>query len=43
MILSDTAIWLDKHVPGLRDTADGIVKAGAVAGIQLSHAGRKAG
>ncbi|HAT7516937.1 TPA: NADH:flavin oxidoreductase/NADH oxidase [Kluyvera ascorbata] len=39
----DTGIWLDEHVPGLRDIADGIVKTGAVAGIQLSHAGRKAG
>jgi 2,4-dienoyl-CoA reductase-like NADH-dependent reductase (Old Yellow Enzyme family) len=39
---SDLGIWDDQHVPGLRRVAAFIRAAGAVAGIQLAHAGRKA-
>lgn len=39
----DVGIWKDGHVPGLASVAKAITKAGAVAGIQLGHAGRKAG
>lgn len=39
----DTGIWSDGHVDGLADIARAIKKAGAVPGIQIGHAGRKAG
>ena len=35
-------LWQDAHTEGLRAIADSIKSAGAVAGIQLAHAGRKA-
>jgi len=38
----DLGIWSDAHVPGLARCADFIGAQGAVAGIQLAHAGRKA-
>ena len=40
--LSDLGIWDDQHVPGLQRVASFIRAHGAVAGIQLAHAGRKA-
>ena len=39
----DLGIWSDDHVAGLRSLTDRIKAGGAVAGIQLAHAGRKAG
>ncbi len=39
---SDLGIYRDEHVPMLRRIADFIAARGAVAGIQLAHAGRKA-
>lgn len=39
----DTGIWSDEHVAGLADIASSIKSAGAVPGIQIGHAGRKAG
>lgn len=38
----DLGIWKDEHVEGLKRVADVIKDNGAVAGIQLAHAGRKA-
>jgi 2,4-dienoyl-CoA reductase-like NADH-dependent reductase (Old Yellow Enzyme family) len=38
----DLGIWSDAHVPMLRRITDFIQAQGAVAGIQLAHAGRKA-
>ncbi|HEX7048799.1 MAG TPA: NADH:flavin oxidoreductase/NADH oxidase [Longimicrobiales bacterium] len=38
----DLGIWDDAHVPGLRRITDFLRSQGAVAGIQLGHAGRKA-
>lgn len=38
----DLGIWSADHLPGLRDIALSIARAGAVPGIQLGHAGRKA-
>lgn len=35
-------IWMDTHVPVLRKIAGFVEKQGAVPGIQLAHAGRKA-
>lgn len=35
-------LWSDEHVPGLARIAAGIKAGGAVAGIQIGHAGRKA-
>lgn len=37
----DLGIWSDEHIPGLRRLAEFLRTHGAVAGIQLSHAGRK--
>ncbi|SDK72098.1 NADH:flavin oxidoreductase/NADH oxidase [Billgrantia gudaonensis] len=37
----DLGIWSDEHIPGLRRLADFLRTQGAVAGIQLGHAGRK--
>lgn len=39
----DVGLWSDGHVSGLSSVARAIKGAGAVAGIQLGHAGRKAG
>ncbi|WP_243089192.1 NADH:flavin oxidoreductase/NADH oxidase [Thermus neutrinimicus] len=39
----DLGIWSEDHLPGLKELARRIRKAGAVPGIQLAHAGRKAG
>lgn len=38
----DLGIWSDAHVPMLRHITDFIHAHGAIAGIQLAHAGRKA-
>ena len=38
----DQGIWSDAHVPMLRRITDFIHAQGAVAGVQLAHAGRKA-
>ena len=38
----DLGIWSDQHIPGLTGIAGFINQQGAVAGIQLAHAGRKA-
>jgi 2,4-dienoyl-CoA reductase-like NADH-dependent reductase (Old Yellow Enzyme family) len=38
----DLGIWSDDHIPGLKRAADLVNSLGAVAGIQLAHAGRKA-
>jgi 2,4-dienoyl-CoA reductase-like NADH-dependent reductase (Old Yellow Enzyme family) len=40
---SDLGIWDDRHVQGLQHIAAFIREQGAIAGIQLAHAGRKAG
>lgn len=39
----DAGLWSDTHVPGFASVAKSIKAAGAVPGIQLGHAGRKAG
>lgn len=39
----DLGIWCDALVPGLRRVADFVRAQGALAGIQLAHAGRKGG
>ena len=39
---ADLGIWSDEHVPGLARCAEFIAAQGAVPGIQLAHAGRKA-
>ncbi|WP_373375963.1 NADH:flavin oxidoreductase/NADH oxidase [Cupriavidus nantongensis] len=39
---SDLGIWSDAHVAGHRELVSFIESQGAVAGIQLAHAGRKA-
>ncbi len=39
---NDLGIWKDAHIPGLQNLAESITAGGAVAGIQLAHAGRKA-
>lgn len=38
----DHGIWLDAHIPKLRQITDFIHGQGALAGVQLAHAGRKA-
>ena len=38
----DLGIWKDDHIAGLRSIAGFIHSQGAIAGIQLAHAGRKA-
>jgi len=37
----DLGIWDEEHIKGLTEIASRIVKHGALAGIQLAHAGRK--
>lgn len=39
----DLGIWSDDHLPGLSQLTECIHQGGAKAGIQLAHAGRKAG
>ncbi|WP_038055134.1 NADH:flavin oxidoreductase/NADH oxidase [Thermus amyloliquefaciens] len=39
----DLGIWSEGQLPGLKELARRIREAGAVPGIQLAHAGRKAG
>jgi 2,4-dienoyl-CoA reductase-like NADH-dependent reductase (Old Yellow Enzyme family) len=39
---ADLGIWSDDHVPGLKRIVNFIHRHGAVAGIQIAHAGRKA-
>ncbi|RYU93639.1 NADH:flavin oxidoreductase/NADH oxidase [Emticicia agri] len=39
---NDLGIWKDEHIPFLRRITDFIHQHGAVAGIQLAHAGHKA-
>ena len=39
--INDLGIWSDDHVDGLRRIVNFIGREGAVAGIQLAHAGRK--
>lgn len=41
--LGDLGLWSDAHMQGVAAIAKVISDAGAVAGIQLGHAGRKAG
>ena len=38
----DLGVWKDAHVPPLAEIVDFVHRQGAVAGIQLAHAGRKA-
>src|ERR1700704_20329 len=38
----DLGIWKDAHIEKLKEITDFIVQQGAVPGIQLAHAGRKA-
>ena len=38
----DLGIWKDEHLPMLKKITSFITSQGAVAGIQLAHAGRKA-
>jgi 2,4-dienoyl-CoA reductase-like NADH-dependent reductase (Old Yellow Enzyme family) len=38
----DLGLWSDDHIPGFKKITDFIHHHGAVAGIQLAHAGRKA-
>lgn len=39
---ADLGIYMDEHIPKLKEITDFIKAHGAVAGIQLAHAGRKA-
>ncbi|WP_045246471.1 NADH:flavin oxidoreductase/NADH oxidase [Thermus filiformis] len=39
----DLGLWSEEHLPGFKELARRIREAGAVPGIQLAHAGRKAG
>ena len=39
---ADTGLWSDEHIPGFSRIVSFIKQQGAAAGIQLSHAGRKA-
>lgn len=41
--LGDLGLWSDAHTEGVSVIAKAIASAGAIAGIQLGHAGRKAG
>lgn len=38
----DLGLWSDEHIPVLKNIVEFIAAQGAVAGIQLAHAGRKA-
>jgi 2,4-dienoyl-CoA reductase-like NADH-dependent reductase (Old Yellow Enzyme family) len=39
---SDLGLWSDKHIAGYKKLVETVHQLGAVAGIQLAHAGRKA-
>ncbi|MVM33167.1 oxidoreductase [Spirosoma sp. HMF4905] len=39
---NDLGLWQDDHIPGLKRITEFVRQQGAVAGIQLAHAGRKA-
>ena len=39
---ADLGIWKDEHIPALKRITDFIHQNGAIAGIQIAHAGRKA-
>ncbi|KAG0253961.1 hypothetical protein BG011_006045 [Mortierella polycephala] len=39
---SDTGLWRDEHIPGLKRIVDYVHAQGSKIGIQLAHAGRKA-
>lgn len=39
----DTGLWSDEYIESFKGVVQGIKKGGAVPGIQLGHAGRKAG
>ena len=39
---ADMGIWENQHIPGLRRVTEFVTAQGAVPGIQLAHAGRKA-
>src|SRR5215217_1335231 len=39
---ADLGIYMDEHIPLLKEITDFIHEHGSVAGIQLAHAGRKA-
>lgn len=39
----DAGLWSDEHIPGFAQIVSSIKAAGAVPGIQIGHAGRKAG
>jgi 2,4-dienoyl-CoA reductase-like NADH-dependent reductase (Old Yellow Enzyme family) len=39
---ADLGIWKDEHIPGLKRITEFIASQGAIPGIQLAHAGRKA-
>jgi 2,4-dienoyl-CoA reductase-like NADH-dependent reductase (Old Yellow Enzyme family) len=41
--VGDTGLWKDEHIAPIRRIAAFLREQGAVSGIQLSHAGRKAG
>ncbi len=41
--LQDTGLWDDRQVDGWRTVTEAIAALGAVPGVQLAHAGRKAG
>lgn len=41
--VNDLGLWDSSQVPGMKDLVQVIKSAGCVAGIQLNHAGRKAG
>lgn len=41
--VGDLGLWSDDHVPALRPIVDFLHRQGAAVGIQLSHAGRRAG
>ena len=38
----DSGIWSDEHIPSFKRVVDFVRSQGAVCGIQLAHAGRKA-
>jgi 2,4-dienoyl-CoA reductase-like NADH-dependent reductase (Old Yellow Enzyme family) len=40
--LADTGIWSDEHIEPLRRVASFLREAGAAAGVQIAHGGRKA-
>jgi 2,4-dienoyl-CoA reductase-like NADH-dependent reductase (Old Yellow Enzyme family) len=39
---ADLGIWKDEHIPALKEIVDFVHQQGALIGIQLAHAGRKA-